>query len=376
MVLDKRRIDELGISYVEKLSLYEEYASRIRNLVQDLVEREGVEFHAIEGWAKTPSELLHSLSTLEDAGGGPLRGGEGTLSSLDLVTVRELLRFPEDVYRIEEVVRAEFDVDESRSVPSSGLVDPSRFGYPAVVYTLALSDSRSHLREWEKYQGLTFRLELHTMLQEAWATIAPKVNQSVGSLSENRLKRKLFRLAALLEEADEGFLSLRDEARDEAFLVPPAPLAARNREEPVSVERTFTDEELYQFFREDPGRLSHWNEVALEAGFPPFSPDSGYLRESFRHLCQILRAAGIDTISEVRDFLAEVDEDGRGLRQLQAVRSAFGQKEGQSTGANWRMDPFSAIFLLVLNFRWDILKDKDLVKLNIKRGSDRISGID
>ena len=64
--MDKRRIDELGISYVEKLSLYEEYAARIRNLIQDLVEREGVEFHAIEGWAKTPSELLHNLNALED----------------------------------------------------------------------------------------------------------------------------------------------------------------------------------------------------------------------------------------------------------------------------------------------------------------------
>jgi len=373
--LDKRRIDELGISYVEKLSLYEEYASRIRNLIQDLVEREGVEFHAIEGWAKTPSELLHNLNALEDPAVPSLRG-ESALASLDLVTVRVLLRFPEDVTRIEEVVRSEFDVDESRSVPSSGLEDPFRFGYPAVVYTLALSDTRSSLREWEKYQGLTFRLELRTMLQEAWATIAPKVNMSVGALSEKKLKRKLVRLAALLEEADEGFLSLRDEARDEAFLVPPAPLAGRTREETIAVERTFTDEELYQFFREDPSRLSHWNEVALEAGFPPFSPDSAYLRESFKHLCQILRAAGIDTISEVRGFLAEVDEDSRGLRQLQAVRSAYGQRESAAGETHWRMDPFSAIFLLVLNFRWDVLKDKDLVKLNIKRGSDRISGID
>ncbi|MCR5347312.1 MAG: RelA/SpoT domain-containing protein [Fretibacterium sp.] len=374
--MDKRRIDELGISYVEKLSLYEEYASRIRNLIQDLIEREGVEFHTIEGWAKTPSELLRSLNTMDEDTSLPVLRGEGAFASLDLVTVRVLLRFPEDVNRVEEVVRAEFDVDESRSVPSSGLEDPFRFGYPAVVYTLALSESRSHLREWEKYQGLNFRLELRTMLQDAWAAIAPKVNLSVGTLSEKKLKRKLVRLAALLEEADEGFLSLRDEARGEAFLVPPTSLAGQTREEPIAVERTFTDEELYQFFRGDPSRLSHWNEVAIEAGFPPFSPDPSYLRESFKHLCQILRAAGIDTISEVRDFLAEVDEDGRGLRQLQAVRSAYGQRESASGGANWRMDPFSAIFLLVLNFRWDVLKDKDLVKLNIKRGSDRISGID
>ena len=46
--MDRRRVDELGISYVEKLSLYEEYASRVRNLVQDLIEREDIEVHNIK----------------------------------------------------------------------------------------------------------------------------------------------------------------------------------------------------------------------------------------------------------------------------------------------------------------------------------------
>ena len=358
MLLDKRRVDELGIRYVERLSLYKEYASRIRNLIENLVELEGVESYAINGWARDPKEFLSALSSSES----------DDPAGLDLVTVRVLLRFPEDVYRIEEVVKAEFDVDPSRSVPSSGLEDPFRFGYPAVAYTLSLSAPRAHLREWRKYSGLSFRLELRTMLQEVWATIAPKVNQSVGSLSENRLKRELGLLAALLEKADNGFLSLRKEARDEALLVPPAPLAGP---EPVLAEKTFTDEELYRLFREETGLVSHWNSVALEAGFPPFTPDAAYLRESFEYLCKVLRAAGIDTLSEVRAFLAEMDVDGRGLRQLQAVHRSFARKD-----AAWRMDPFSALFLLVLNAKWEVLKDKDLVKLNIKRGSDRISGID
>ena len=85
--MDKRRIDEIGLRYVESLKLYEEYAARIRNLIQDLVEVEGVEFYAIQGWAEPPAELLRILSTLE----------EKDLSGVDLVTVRVLLRFPEDV---------------------------------------------------------------------------------------------------------------------------------------------------------------------------------------------------------------------------------------------------------------------------------------
>lgn len=358
--MDKRRIDELGIRYVESLKLYEEYATRIRNLIQDLVELEGVEFYAIEGWAESPSELLRILSALE----------EKDLSGVDLVTIRVLLRFPEDVLRIEDVIRSEFDIDQSRSVPSSGLEDPYRFGYPAVVYILSLSQSRSNLREWAKYKDLSFRLELRTMLQEAWATIFPKVNQTVGTLSEKKLTRELVLLAALLEKADQGFLSLRNEIKDESLLIPPSSNLGIKKTESLEAEKLFTNEELYTLFRDDSSLLGKWNAAVLEAGFPEFTPSADYLRESFEYLCIILRESGIDTLSEVRKFLADMEADSKGVRQLRTLHDTF------RGNTKWRMDPFSALFLLVLNFRWEYLKDKDLVKLNIKKGSDRISGSD
>ena len=355
--MNKRRIDEIGIKYVESLKLYEEYAARIRNLIQDLVEVEGVEFYAIEGWAEPPAELLRMLTTLE----------EKDLAGVDLVTIRVLLRFPADVLRIESLIKSEFNVDTSRSLPSNSRVlkDPGRFGYPAVVYILSLSQSRSTLKEWEKYKDLNFRLELRTLLQEAWATIVPKVSQTVSKESEEEFTRELFLLGAMLEKADKGFLTLRDEIKNEAVLVPPS---ANKAPEPVAAETVFTDEELYRLFHDDPSLLGKWNANAISAGFPEFTPDAKYLRESFLHLSEILRASGIDTLPEVKRFLDDMDNDDKGLRQLRTLHDSF------SDNAKWRVDPFSALFLLALNFRWDILKDKDLASLGIKEGSDRISG--
>jgi ppGpp synthetase/RelA/SpoT-type nucleotidyltranferase len=366
IALDRRQIDELGISYVEKLSLYEEYSSRIRNLVQDLVEREDIEICSIDGWAKAPAELVKSLNAHYEG-----NEASGLDSISDLVTIRVLLRFPEDVYKVEEIVCSEFEVDLEHSVPSSGLEDPFRFGYPAVLYTLALSESRSSLREWRKYRGLFFRLELRTVLQEAWATISPRVNMNVDSVSEKKLKRKLVRLAALLEEADEGFLSLWEEVRDVAVLVPPTPEPEISRDGTVSAERIYSEDELYVFFNEGDNILSKWSSTAIKAGFPIFVPSPNYLKESFQFLYKVFRAAGIDTISEVEKFLAELEEEDRGLLQLRAIHGAF-EKESSA----WRVDAFSALFLLVLNLKWDVLKGKDLVQLEIKRGSDRISGLE
>jgi ppGpp synthetase/RelA/SpoT-type nucleotidyltranferase len=364
--LDKRRIDELSIGYVEKLSLYQEYSARIRNLVQDLVEREDIEICSIDGWAKEPAEFVKSLHShyVDEISG---------LDAIsDLVTVRVLLRFPEDVYAVEEIIRSEFMANLELSVPSSGLDDPLRFGYPAVYYVLALSESRSSLREWRKYEGLSFKLELRTILQEAWATISPRVNLSVSSISEKALKRKLVRLAALLEEADEGFLSLWGEVKDAAVLVPNAPEPQIIPEPSVQAERTYSEAELYEFFNSREGTLlNRWSSTAIKAGFPLFVPSPHYLEESFQYLYKVLRAAEIDTISEVEKFFEEMEEGDKGLLQLRTVQGAF-EKESSS----WRVDAFSAIFLLVLNLKWDVLKSKDLVALGIKRGSDRISGID
>ena len=364
--MDRHRIDELGINYAEKLTLYEEYSARIRNLVQDLVEREDIELCSIDGWAKAPAELMKSLNA---------RHKENESSELDsisdLVTVRVLLRFPEDVYKVEDIICSEFVVDADRSVPSSGLEDPFRFGYPAVLYTLSLTESRSSLREWQKYKGLSFRLELRTVLQEAWATISPRVSMNVDSISEKKLKRKLVRLAALLEEADEGFLSLWEEVKNVAVLVPPTSGPKVVQDVSVSAERTYTEDELYAFFNEGENTLNKWSSAAIKAGFPIFVPPPNYLRESFQYLYTVFRAAGIDTISEVRKFLAELEEDDRGLLQLRAIHGAF-EKESSA----WRVDTFSALFLLVLNLKWDILKEKDLQQLGVKRGSDRISGLE
>ena len=64
------------------------------------------------------------------------------------------------------------------------------------------------------------------------------------------------------------------------------------------------------------------------------------------------------------------EEEEKGREQIATVHKAF-EREAQS----WRVDGYSALFLLVLNLKWDVLQSKDLVDLNIKRGSDRIKGI-
>ena len=127
--------------------------------------------------------------------------------------------------------------------------------------------------------------------------------------------------------------------------------------------------DLTTFFDEHPETVDLWSRNAVQAGFQVYLSSPEYREESLSYLFDVLRAADISTIDAFTAFIADVGREDKGLRQLQSICKAF-EKEV----ASWKVDAFSALFLLVLNLRWDILQKKDLVALNVKKGSDRIKG--
>ena len=152
----------------------------------------------------------------------------------------------------------------ARSVTSASLDDPDRFGYPAVYYTLSLSRARAAMREWSKYKDIPFSLEIRTVLQEVWAANTPKVMLPTDTSTKKKIQRKLFRVGALLEEADEGYFSLWESARESAMPVTP-PVA---RVEPVaSTRRVFDRNALRQYFQEHEEIPRRWAEIASDVGF-------------------------------------------------------------------------------------------------------------
>lgn len=354
------RTDEWGRKYMEKYSLYEEFAGRISNLLQNLVEGENIEVYSVFGRAKTPAEFLRTAGT-------PPTAEQSVLAGIaDLCTVKILVNFPDDVSKVENIVQKEFLADMSRSIPLASLDSPERHGYPAVSYVLSMNRERGALREWSKYKDLPFTLEIRTVLQEAWAANAPKVSLPTDTATKKKMQRKLLRLSALLEEADEGFLSLWEAAREAAV-----PVTAAYSPEPAPARQKIFDRTmLKQYFEERAEDLRRWSDAAVKTGFPPYAPSQEYLETSLSYLWDILRAAEMDSREDLDEFLRSLEEEGRGEEQISTIYKAF-EKEAST----WKVDGYSALFLLVLNLKWDILQQKDLVELNIKKGSDRIKGV-
>lgn len=363
--MQNRKIEEWGIEYIKRYSLYQEYSRRMKHLLQDLISRESVQVYALEGWAKTPDEFFNELSNKRGVlPADPFRDVP------DLATVRILLYFPTDVITVEKVIQEEFLVDLPRSTTSKDLEDPDIFGYKSIIYDVSLKSDRGRLREWEKYRDLKLHVQVRTMLQEAWAAVSPEISGTTDVVTKGKLKRKLSRVSALLEEADEDFHYLREAAKKLSIPVSSEKNMPIVESPSLIKESKLTKDSLRQLFESNGEEIySLWARTASEVGFPRFAPDRDYVEDSLDYLCRILEAAEMSSTESVKSFLDDMSQDGKGEGQLQTVYSAF-----EDDIASWKVDGYSAVFLLVLNMKWDVLQNKDLLGLGIKAGSDRIKG--
>jgi putative GTP pyrophosphokinase len=65
---------------------------------------------------------------------------------------------------------------------------------------------------WAKYKGLKAEFQVRTILQHAWDAISHKLDYKPESPMPRQNRRRLARLAGLLELADDEFSNLKKQA--------------------------------------------------------------------------------------------------------------------------------------------------------------------
>ncbi|HQF92031.1 MAG TPA: RelA/SpoT domain-containing protein [Synergistaceae bacterium] len=367
--MDAQSIGEWKDRYIRKHDLYVGYTERLKHLVQDLLENLGLELFHIESSTKSIERFVEEISEPGAEYADPFA------EMADLSCVRVILYFAEDLDKVAAVVEEEFQTVREESVPFDDMQDPDAYGYRSIEYSLYLSRARSDLREWQKYASLKARIQVRTILQNAWSAITEKFPAGAVFQPKSLVKRKLGRMSALLEEADEGFLTLWEFVKQGPFSSGPRGVSAPSRTggapagSPLGSVSLTTDT-LETFFRTSPERLDFWVGVAREIGLPLVEPGADYLRKSLENLALILVAADIATPAALDAFLSAMATESRGRQHLLTIYRSF---EGEIAG--WRIDAYSVLFLLVLNAKWDVLQHKDLVAYGIKTATDRIKGL-
>ncbi|MEV0725873.1 hypothetical protein AB0I37_24220 [Micromonospora purpureochromogenes] len=183
---------------------YDSFAHRLSGLLSDLLRDEGVDIAQIEARAKDVDSFRGKVT----------RPGKNYIDPLnevtDLAAVRLIAYYAEDVGKIGEIIRSEFEVDDANTVDKSETLDPDRFGYTSVHYIIWLGEGRASLREWRQFATLRAEVQVRTVLQHAWAAVNHKLDYKSATEAPREVRRQLFRLSALFELADEQFSRIRD----------------------------------------------------------------------------------------------------------------------------------------------------------------------
>ncbi|WP_291424572.1 GTP pyrophosphokinase family protein [Deinococcus sp.] len=277
--------------YQKQLPDYEALRAAAVAHIAQLLQQAGLKIHHITGRVKKP----HSLAD-------KLRRKLGRYTELadvtDLVGVRVITYFESDVQVVSRLVEAAYEIDWNNSIDKSKMHDPDRFGYMGVHYVVRSGPSMAAFGGL-RLAGVPFEIQIRSILQHAWAEIEHDLGYKNREAVPREVSRRFYRLAGLLEMADEEFMTIARMSRDYA-----ADLPERLRDNPDNV---FIDLQSVRLLMSMPPvhpldeRVADALNVTLLVDWPdPERP---------QRLTTLLQYVGVHSVGQLQKELLRCEED-------------------------------------------------------------------
>jgi putative GTP pyrophosphokinase len=209
---NRGNVEKMLSDYDAKLALHESFRATCEGLIRQLLRMDNLRLHSITSRVKERSHLAEKLSRLGK--------DYAELSDVtDVVGIRVITHFEDDVDRIAEVVLREFRIDLSHSIDKREALDPDRFGYISLHFVGSMREDRAALPEYREFAGVPCEIQVRSILQHAWAEIEHDLGYKARGTVPGPIRRRFSRLAGLLEIADREFTLIRDDLADHAARV-------------------------------------------------------------------------------------------------------------------------------------------------------------
>jgi ppGpp synthetase/RelA/SpoT-type nucleotidyltranferase len=142
----------------------------------------------------------------------------------DVVGIRVICLYETDIPLVRTIFTENFAILEESDKTQAVESQEGVFGYKGLHLDLKLLANRRDLPEYLRFSDLQFEVQLRTIVQDAWSVLDHKIKYKKKIPHE--LKRRINRLAALFELADQEFLNIRDETRELEFKAKAEPIPA------------------------------------------------------------------------------------------------------------------------------------------------------
>lgn len=205
-MLSAEQAKEAVAEYTERWPDYVQFATSMADLLVALLKAKNIDYVGISSRAKDIDSFAEKIGRDGKDYADPMR------DVTDLCGVRVVSYDESDVALIGDAIRENFVVSDRRSVDKARELDPDKFGYLSVHFVVSLTEQRASLPEYQPFQGMWFELQVRTALQHAWAALDHKLRYKATTDVPRELRRRLYRISALLELADAEFRRLGADA--------------------------------------------------------------------------------------------------------------------------------------------------------------------
>lgn len=188
--------------YKELIPEYKELKSALENIIKKEVSNSGIFINSFSSRIKTEKSLAGKLE---------LKGYKykDIFQLTDIVGVRVVTYYSDDVDRIASILEKKFTVDRVNSIDKRHILNVDQFGYMSLHYICYLPEELYVSEKNQNINKIPFEVQVRTSLQDAWAQIMHDIGYKSDVEVPKALLRRLNRLAGLLEIADEEFKSIR-----------------------------------------------------------------------------------------------------------------------------------------------------------------------
>ncbi len=295
------------MSPAELLAAYDEVAPALRARAEAIARQ-------IDGLlAADPQLKVHSVSfrvksraSLAQKLARPDKSYDDLFSITDLVGVRVITYFTDAVDRVGEIIEGHLPVDFRHSIDKRHR-PTTEFGYRSLHYVCRA--------DGELPPRARFEIQVRTVLEHAWAEIEHDLGYKATEEIPDGVRRRLNRLAGLLELADQEFGAIRSDLESYARSLP----ARIESSGPVGLDR-FSLVAVLDCLeaKELDSRIA--SVVERELGDDPFFPD---------YLVRMLGASGVRTTEEAR----------RGIRDYERAIVSMVQPYFELSERLWQLSP-------------------------------------
>lgn len=299
---------------------YERFTAKLAALLRELLEAESIEYETLDPRTKEVEKFANKIQRPGKSYIDPIR------EVTDLSGLRIVVYYIEDVDRVAELIKKEFEIDREHTVDKGQTLEPHEFGYRSIHFVISLQKQRTELKEWSRFSTLKAEIQVRTVLQHAWASASRAFDYTQEAETPVALRRRLFRLAGLFELADQEFSAIR------------AAHAVETKRIVESIKRGDENVELnLDSIREYLNRSSYLKDLTAYAKSLGFEIQ----KEGINFATDLLRTAQIFEIKNVNDL-------ARAIEIPAEIAKTYLRAQWQAGGEQWIIDlPFLAELMLI-----------------------------